>query len=84
MGDKVFSLCFSLSMPLLHDMVRDRENIKLPTVDTSAGFILSQKMPTSAVNDALIPIKKEGILSIALWELSRTTQIVLHVPNHLL
>ena len=64
MGVKVISLFFSLPMtiamrsPLLNDIVRDSEKIQLPSVDTSAGLILSQEMPTSAGNDALIPIKK--------------------------
>ena len=42
---------------LLNNIVRDWEKIQLPSVNTSAGFILSQEMPTSAVNDALIPVK---------------------------
>ena len=64
MGNEVLSLFFSLPMTIamkssfLNDIVRDGENIQLPSVDTSAGLIFSQEMPTSAVNDALIPIKK--------------------------
>ena len=64
MGNKVLSLFFSLPMtiamrsPFLNDMVRDGENIQLPSVDTSAGCILSQEKPSNAVNDALIPVKK--------------------------
>ena len=64
MGDEVLLLflslpkTFAMKSPFLNDIVRDGENIQLPSVDTSAGFILSQEMPTSAVNDALIPVKK--------------------------
>ena len=64
MGNKLFSLFFSLPTRiamrshLLNDIVRDWEQIQLPSEDTSAGLILSQEMPATAVNDALIPIKK--------------------------
>ena len=64
MGNKVLSLFFSLPItiamrsPFLNDIVRDGENILSPLVKMSAGFIFSQKMPTSAVNDALMPVKK--------------------------
>ena len=61
---KVFSLFFILFMtiamrlPFLSDIVWDGENIQLPSVDTSAGLILSQELPASAVKDALMPVKK--------------------------
>ena len=55
---------------LLNDIVRDGENVQLPSVNLSAGFILTRDA-TSAVNDALITVKKA---------LSRITQIVLHCP----
>ena len=64
MGKKVLSLFFSLPMTiamrshLLNDIVREGENVQLPSVDTAAGFILSKVMSTSAVNGALIPVKK--------------------------
>ena len=58
MGDKLFSLFFSLPTRiamrshLLNDIVRDWEQIQLPSEDTSAGLILSQEMPATAVNDS--------------------------------
>ena len=64
MCNKVFYLFFSLPMTivmrwlLLNDTVRDWEKIQFPSEDTSAGLILSQEMPTRAVDDALIPVKK--------------------------
>ena len=64
MGNEVLSLFCSLTKtiamksPFLNDIVRDEENIQLPSVDTSARLIFSQEMPTSAVNDALIPLMK--------------------------
>ena len=53
--------------------------MQCPSEDTSAGLILSQEMPTSAVNDAVVP-SKEGVLSIAPSEFSRITQMALHCP----
>ena len=86
MGNKILSLFFSLPMTnamrwqLLDDKVRDWEKMQLPSVDTSAGFILSRDAHKCS---KLFPdSNKEGILSIALWELFRTTQIALHCPCH--
>ena len=62
-GKKIFSLFFSLPIKmamrshLLNDIVREWETILCPSEDTSTGLILSQEMPASAVNDALIPVK---------------------------
>ena len=42
----------------LDDIVRYWENIQLPSVKMSAGFIFSQEMSTSAINYSLIPVKK--------------------------
>ena len=65
MGNTVLLLFLSLPItmamrsPFLNDIVRElREDIQCPSEDTSAGLILSQEMPASAVDDALIPIKK--------------------------
>ena len=64
MGNMVFYLFFTLPMTiamrshLVNDIVRDWEKIQCPSEDTSAGLILFQEMPASAVNDALIPEKK--------------------------
>ena len=55
-----FSLPITMTMrsPFLSDIVRDWEKIQCPSENTSAGLILSQEMPASAVDDALIPVKK--------------------------
>ena len=64
MGNMKVSLFFSLPITtamrssLLDNIVRDWEKIQCPSEDASAGLILSQEMPASAVNDALIPVKK--------------------------
>ena len=66
MSDEVLLLLFSLLItmavrsPFLNDIVRDWEKIQCPSEDTSAGLVLSQEMPASAVDDALtlIPVKK--------------------------
>ena len=36
----------------------ESEKVKSEKCSTTSGLILSQEMPTSAVNDALIPVKK--------------------------
>ena len=48
----------AMKSPILNNIVRDWEKIQLPSVGTSARFIISQAMPTSAVDDALIPVEK--------------------------
>ena len=56
--------CFSLPMtmamrsPLLNDIVRNWEKIQCPSEETSAGLFFSHEMPASAVDGALIPVKK--------------------------
>ena len=63
-GYEVLLLCFSFTVRtttrslLLDDIVRDWESIQSPLVKMSAGFTFSQEMSTSAINYALIPIKK--------------------------
>ena len=64
MSDEVLLLFFSLPItmarrsPFLNDIVRDWEKIQCPSEDTSAGLILFQEMPASAVDDVLIPARK--------------------------
>ena len=64
MDNMVFNLFFSLPTTIamrsafLNNIVRDWEKIQSPSEYISAGLILSQEMPTSAVNDALIQGKK--------------------------
>ena len=55
-----FSLPKSMAMrsSLLDDIILNWEKIQCPLKDTSAGFTFFQEMPTNAVNDALIPVKK--------------------------
>ena len=92
MGDEVLLLCFSFPMTiamrslLLYDTVRDWENIQLPSVNTSAGFLFLSR-DVHKCSKLCLDSNKEGILSIALWELFRITQKALlptHVTNHLL
>ena len=79
-------LCFSFPMTiamrslLLDDTVWDWENIQLPSVNTSAGFVLSRD--ANKCSRLCLDSNKEGILGIALWELSRITQIDLHCTCH--
>ena len=91
MGNMVFFLFFSLPIamatrsPILNDIVRDWEKIQCPSKDTSAGLILCKEMPASAVNDALIPVKKAFF---ALHFRNCFAQLIwlytAHVLNHLL
>ena len=72
MGNMMVFLFFTLSKPmfmrslLLNDIIRDWEKIQLPSEDTSTGLIVSQEMPASAMNDALIPVKK-AFFALHLW-----------------
>ena len=68
-------MTISMTSPLLNDIVRDGENIQLPSVDTLAGLIFAHKRSARCLDS-----NKEGIQSIARKELSRTTQIALHCP----
>ena len=48
----------AMKSPFLNDIVRDWEKFQCPSEATSAGLILFQEMPASAVDDASIPVKK--------------------------
>ena len=79
MGNKVLSLFFSLPMtiamrsPILNDIVRDGENIQLPSVGTSTGFTYFLSRDAHKWSKRCLDSSKEGILSIALQELYRIT-----------
>ena len=65
---------------LLGDTVRDWENIHLPSVKMSAGFIFSQEMSTSAINYSLNPIKKAfWALHFGITKLGKTKRTI--VPS---
>ena len=86
MGDQVLPLCFSFTMTiamrshLLDDIVRDWENIQLPSVNTSAGFTTSRDV--HKCNKLFLDANKEGILSIAPLELLRKTLTTLQCTCH--
>ena len=62
---------------LLGDTVRDWENIHLPSVKMSAGFIFSQEMSTSAINYSLNPIKKAfWALHFGITKLGKTKRTI--------
>ena len=71
--------------PFFDDIVWDRENVQLPLVEMSAGFIFSQEMSTSAVNHSLIPLKKAfGALHLGNCFAQLEQLYIAHVTNHLL
>ena len=80
-------LCFSFAVPsttrssLFNDVVWDWENIQSPLVKMLAGIrFLSRDV--HKCNRLFLDSNKEGILSIALWELFRINQIAPHCPFH--
>ena len=48
----------ALRSPFHNDIVRKWEKVQCPLNGASAGFTFFQEMPTSAVNDDMIPVKK--------------------------
>ena len=53
--------------------------------DTSAGFIFFQEMPASAINDALIPVKKAFFaLHFSIVSHNSNSSHIAHVLNHFL
>ena len=81
----MLSLFFSLPMTIamkssfLNDIVRDGENIQLPSVEY-VGWIDFLSRDAHKCSKKCLDSNKEGILSIALKKLSRVTQIALHWP----
>ena len=55
-----FSLPISVAMRslLLNDIILNSKKVQCPLKDASAGFTFFQEVPVSAINDALVPLKK--------------------------
>ena len=55
-----FSLPKSMAMRslLLNDITLNSKKVQCPLKDASAGFTFFQEVPVSAINDALVPVKK--------------------------
>ena len=71
-------MTIAMRSPLLNDKVRDWEKIQLPSVDATAGLILSSDAHKCSKRS--LDSSKEGILSIALYEKYRITKIALQCP----
>ena len=87
MGNVIVSLLFislpiSMAMrsPLLNDIILNREKVQCTLNGASAGLTFFQEMPTSATDDALIPVKKAFFALCFRICLARITQIALHCP----
>ena len=80
MGYEVLLLCFNMRSHLLDDIVRDREHPI--AIGEDVGWIHFLSRDVHKCNKLFLDSNKEGILSIALLEFFRITQIALHCPCH--
>ena len=70
---------------LLNDIMLNWEKVHCPLNDATAGFTFFQEVSASAINDALIPVKKAFFalrFRICLAQLKKL--YIAHVLNHLL